>query len=69
MRELRKDPVVGRWIILSSERRLRPSDFQDADPPASNGGRETCPFCPGHEAHTPPEILAFRDHGAPNGPG
>ncbi|HEX3113701.1 MAG TPA: galactose-1-phosphate uridylyltransferase [Candidatus Eisenbacteria bacterium] len=69
MRELRKDPVVGRWIILSSERRLRPSDFQDADPPASNGGRETCPFCPGHEAHTPPEILAFRDHGAPNEPG
>ena len=69
MRELRKDPVVGRWIILSSERRLRPSDFPEPDPPAANGGRESCPFCPGHEAHTPPEILAFRDGSAPNEPG
>ncbi len=69
MRELRKDPVVGRWIILSSDRRLRPSDFSEPDPEAANGGPDSCPFCPGHEAHTPPEILAYRDGGAPNGPG
>ena len=69
MRELRRDPVVGRWIILSSDRRLRPSDFPEPDPPAVNGGRESCPFCPGHEAHTPPEILAYRERGGPNEPG
>jgi UDPglucose--hexose-1-phosphate uridylyltransferase len=29
-----------------------------------------CPFCPGNEDHTPPEILAFREHGTiPNRPG
>ena len=28
MPELRKDPVVGRWVIISTERQKRPSDFQ-----------------------------------------
>ena len=27
MPELRKDPVVGRWVIISTERARRPSDF------------------------------------------
>jgi len=25
--ELRKDPIVGRWVIISTERARRPSDF------------------------------------------
>ena len=29
--ELRKDPVVGRWVIISTERARRPSDF-NAEP-------------------------------------
>ena len=69
MRELRKDPVVGRWIILSSDRRLRPSDFPDPEPATLHASPDACPFCAGNEAHTPPEILAYRDGGAPNGPG
>ncbi len=28
MPELRKDPVVGRWVIISTERARRPTDFQ-----------------------------------------
>jgi UDPglucose--hexose-1-phosphate uridylyltransferase len=33
-------------------------------------GREHCPFCPGRENVTPPEVLAYRNNGsAPNGPG
>ncbi len=28
-----------------------------------------CPFCPGHEGLTPPEIVAFRNGSPPNGPG
>ena len=32
-------------------------------------GREHCPFCPGREHMTPPEVLAYRPHGAANGPG
>ena len=28
MSELRKDPVTGRWVIISAERRKRPTDFR-----------------------------------------
>lgn len=66
MPELRKDPIVGRWVIIASERAARPTDFKvQADAP--NGG--ICPFCPGNEHLTPPEIIAYRDGGSPNGPG
>jgi len=57
MPELRKDPVVGRWVIISTERSRRPSDFvQESVKP--RGG--ACPFCAGNEDKTPPEILAYR---------
>src|SRR4051794_1353095 len=68
MTELRKDPIVGRWVIIATERAKRPHDFQgEASTQAMPG---LCPFCEGQEASTPPEILAYRDRGpAPNGPG
>jgi UDPglucose--hexose-1-phosphate uridylyltransferase len=69
MPELRKDPVVDRWVIFASGRTLRPSDFGSAAP-VENRGRPPCPFCYGNEEHTPPELLAYRDRGsAPNGIG
>lgn len=65
MPELRRDPVTGRWVIIASERARRPQDFL-RDPVKLKGG--FCPFCPGHETKTPPEILAFRpDHHNGNG--
>ena len=68
MPELRKDPVTGRWVIISTRRRKRPNDFR-IEPAVPLGG-EYCPFCPGREDLTPPEILAFRQNGsAPNGAG
>jgi len=27
MPELRKDPVIGRWAIIATERNLRPNDY------------------------------------------
>src|SRR5215216_5902680 len=67
MSELRKDPVTGRWVIISTERRKRPSDFRlesvAIDPDAG------CPFCEGHEEMTPHELLARRNGGAPDGSG
>ena len=67
MRELRKDPIVGRWVIFSIERSRRPSDFQ-LGAAAKRGG--PCPFCPGQEESTPSEVLAYRSVGsAPNAPG
>src|SRR5882762_8759203 len=54
MPELRKDPVVGRWVIIAPER----------------ARATACAFCEGHEHETPPEILAGRPpDGRPNGPG
>jgi len=67
MSELRKDPVTGRWVIVSTERGRRPSDFS-MEKTKSRGG--FCPLCPGNEDKTPPEILAFRQEGTqPNKPG
>jgi UDPglucose--hexose-1-phosphate uridylyltransferase len=66
--ELRRDPVSGRWVIISTDRRKRPNDFRFER--ASTLGRDQCPFCPGHEDLTPHEVLAYRQNGsAPNTPG
>ncbi|RKY87537.1 galactose-1-phosphate uridylyltransferase [candidate division KSB1 bacterium] len=58
MPELRKDPIIGRWIIISTERAKRPSDFIS---PQRVTGSAACPFCNGNEWMTPPEIFAFRN--------
>jgi len=67
MPELRKDPITGRWVVVSTERQKRPMDFRFEKTTAI--GREHCPFCPGRENVTPPEVLAYRPAGAANGPG
>ena len=59
MPELRKDPVTGRWVIIATDRARRPTDFIRHTVVLKGG---FCPFCPGNESKTPPEILAFR-HG------
>ena len=70
MPELRQDPATKEWIIIATERTKRPDDFQRKDVVRSQPlFEETCPFCPGHEADTPSEVLARRDAGAANGPG
>jgi len=55
--ELRKDPIVGRWVIISTDRAKRPTDFA-RDEVKMRGG--FCPFCYGNETKTPPEIQAYR---------
>jgi UDPglucose--hexose-1-phosphate uridylyltransferase len=65
--ELRKDPITGRWVIIATDRAKRPADFSRE--PAEPKGVRYCPFCPGHESKTPPEILSFRTSGQPNEPG
>ena len=67
MPELRKDPMIGRWVIISTDRAKRPMDFAPRD--AAPSGPEACPFCEGREAQTPSEIYAIRPSGRANGPG
>ena len=57
MPELRKDPVVDRWVIIAPERAERPNALLRNVP---DQGGETCPFCPGNERMTPPEVMARR---------
>jgi UDPglucose--hexose-1-phosphate uridylyltransferase len=67
MPELRKDPVMGRWVIIATERARRPSDFAHTREVRKKG---ECALCGGHENETPPEVLAYRSNGAqPNTPG
>ena len=68
MSELRKDPVTGRWVIISTERRKRPTDFRLESVQIAPDG--SCPFCEGHEQMTPRELLAHGRNGSgPNTPG
>ncbi|MEJ2633922.1 MAG: galactose-1-phosphate uridylyltransferase [Calditrichia bacterium] len=62
MPELRKDPVLGRWVIISTERGKRPSDFADVEEKKKGG---FCPFCYGNEDKTPPEIFSLRPDKSP----
>lgn len=61
---LRFDPATNDWIVFSPERTQRPHEEAPAAAPApaaSQEDRSRCPFCPGHEDRTPPEIYALRD--------
>ena len=67
MPELRKDPIMDRWVIIAAERgrRPRPATLYEELPPAPNN-----PFTAGNEDKTPCEVFAIRATGtAPNGPG
>ncbi len=61
MPDLRKDPIVGRWVIVAKSRARRPHDF-DTTPQRRRSG--FCPFCEGNEDKTPNEIIAYREPGS-----
>ena len=56
--ELRKDPVLGRWVIIAGERSRRPNPFRSYTTVVPGG--DACPFCPGHESMTPKEVLLYQ---------
>ncbi len=62
MPELRKDPIIDRWVIISTERGKRPVFFIEESPPSKAA---VCPLCPGNESMTPPEVYAIRPNGSP----
>lgn len=67
MPELRKDPIIGRWVIIAVERARRPKTFKTN---AYVPEQAACPFCEGKEDQTQPEIFALRKDGtAANQPG
>lgn len=65
---LRKDPVTQRWVVVSPDRADLPSPELPPRPPGLPP--EACPFCPGNEAQTGPEIHVERAAGTwPNASG
>lgn len=58
MSVLRYDPTTDEWVIIATERAKRPHDFKKATRPRVLTPHEaSCPFCPGNEAMTPPEVF------------
>lgn len=61
MSELRQDPTTEEWVIIATERAKRPHAFRQQREEAKILLRhdDTCPFCPGNEAQTPPEVARY----------
>jgi UDPglucose--hexose-1-phosphate uridylyltransferase len=61
MSELRRDPILRRWVIMAPERAAdlvsRRADTPAPPPPSS----DPCPFCPGNERLNPVQIAAVED--------
>ncbi|HEY7440746.1 MAG TPA: hypothetical protein VIC35_15235 [Acidimicrobiia bacterium] len=66
MSELRHDAISGLPVILAVDRAARPFTVSAVEPDPA--GTLVCPFCPGHEHETPPEV-ARTGTGAPQTPG
>ncbi len=64
MSELRKDPLLDRWVIIAPERD-RPPQATYGAAPAAPEQPAPCPFCPGNEHLTPDEIASVRRQGGP----
>ena len=60
-KQLRKDPVTGRWVIVNQKEPLLKFPTQ-----GNVKSSKTCPFCPGNEAMTPPEIFSHGRKGGKN---
>jgi UDPglucose--hexose-1-phosphate uridylyltransferase len=65
MSELREDPLSGRLVLVAPGRAARPHTVA---PTTTSAVPVDCPFCPGHEDQTPPELYRTGD-GAPGTPG
>jgi UDPglucose--hexose-1-phosphate uridylyltransferase len=62
MPELRQNFMTKEWVVIATERAKRPDQMavhRSVKPLPSFS--ENCPFCPGHESQTPPEILRLPD--------
>jgi len=65
MPELRQNFFSKEWVIIATERAKRPEELATHRPVQPLPSFvETCPFCPGNESKTPPEVLRAPDNPA-----
>jgi len=62
MVEIRREITKGEWSIIAPTRSDRPFDFS-GEKKEGGAANANCPFCPGNEPKTPPEIFAIREGG------
>src|SRR3990172_10214092 len=61
MHELRKDPLLGRWVAVLEEGESKtPGEYEV---PPETGNAADCMLCPGNEGKTPGEITSIREGG------
>lgn len=69
MPELRYERLTDRTVIVSTSRASRPKVFSSAgEAVGKRRAPDDCPFCPGHETMTPPEVARVGP-GEPETPG
>ncbi|MDY6834308.1 MAG: galactose-1-phosphate uridylyltransferase [Chloroflexota bacterium] len=58
MSELRQDATTMEWVIIAHERAKRPHALSSEKEKVHLSSRDdSCPFCPGNEDRTPPEVM------------
>ena len=62
MSDIRFNPIDNRYVIISVERSQRPSDYNLQENGVHVTSPDTCPFCEGNEANTPPEVFSIRNN-------
>ena len=69
MAELRRDPIIGRWVIVETDENSLGVDAYEKES-HSPYQAAICQFCAGRERQTPAEVDAIRFNGSPaNTPG
>src|SRR5947209_7409643 len=58
--ELRQDPIIDRWVVISTDRLGRPSEYEEQTP---SHPLADCPFCAGHEHLAPPPTFVTPSNG------
>ena len=66
MPELRQNFFTKEWVIIATERAKRPEELATHRPfQQMLALDEKCPFCPGNESKTPPEVMRYPTNGGP----
>lgn len=58
MSDIRRDRLNNHYVLIAPERMRRPDKLTGTSVTVTT---ENCPFCPGHESMTPPEIYSIHD--------
>lgn len=63
---IRQDPTTKDWVIIATDRGKRPDDFKRGEVGEELPNHvSSCPFCPGNEGMTPPEVFRYPESQSP----